>query len=347
MVKRATVTGGKSRAPTVADVAKAAGVGVGTVSRVINSRGAVSADARNRVLQAIADVGFEPNAIAQSLRSQSTKVLACIIRDLSVPVLAMFIDSMQEEADPRDYATYVTSSYHSIDREIELLRRFERRRVDGLVITTSSEIDTRLLYELRRVKFPVVLLDRSAPAEFDSVLIGHASGTYAGVRSLLDLGHRRIGFIGGRDAVHSTRDRQQGFEDAFRSIGLQSDPELTRTASFAPEFGYQAAAELLSSNNPPTALFAAGTSLLPGVLRAARERKMAVPTDLSVLAGADSELAEFAGISAVSWNHADLGRAAAELLFRRMADQSAEPAHLSFPTAFISRRSYSAPRSQR
>jgi LacI family transcriptional regulator len=335
----------QGRKPTIRDVAEAAGVGIGTVSRVINGHANVGAALRERVQAAILALGFTPDAAAQSLRGGQSRTFACVVRDLTVPVLASFADQMQQELDQHGYGLLVASSYHSFARERELLASFERRRVDGLVIATSSERDPRLLRLLREAPMPVTLLDRRRPETLDSVCVDHASGTRAAIAHLLALGHRRIAVISGAHTVRPVRERLRGVELAHAALGLRPDPALIRLGSFSTAFAAQEAAALLDGPVPPTAFFVAGTALLPGLLRALQERGLSVPRDVSVVAGADSELAEFHSppISVVRWDHGALGAAAARFLLGRIEDPELPPQRAAGPTEYVPRGSCAPP----
>jgi len=331
--------------PTIRDVASAAEVALGTVSRVINGHGNVSAELRTRVETAITKLGFVPDTAAQSLRGRATRSFACVMRDMTVPVLARFVDAMQRELDHEGYGLFVASSYHDPAREFALLRQFARRRVDGLVIATSSERDPQVLRALRNAPMPVTLLDRSDPAEMDAVGVDHASGTRRAIAHLLDLGHRRIAIISGEESLSPTRDRLRGYQDAFAERDLVPDPALVKLGSFSSDFAQAQAAVLLDQPDPPTAFFVAGTALLPGLLRVVHARRMRIPRDLSIVAGADSELAEFhsPGITVVRWDHGLLGAAAARFLRQRLQTPDARPQRARTEAEFILRGSCGAP----
>lgn len=336
----------EGRAPTIRDVAEAAGVGIGTVSRVINGHANVGAELRGRVLAAVRKLGFAPDAAAQSLRSGFSRTVACVVRDLTVPVLASFAEGMQRELDRKGYGLLIASSFHAVAREKDLLASFARRRVDGLVIATSSERDRGLLKLLREAPMPVVLLDRANPETIDHVRVDHASGTRTAIAHLLALGHRRIAVISGADVVSPVRERLHGVEQAFAAIGLKPDPALIRLGSFSTAFATQEAAALLDAPQPPSAFFVAGTALLPGLLRALQERGLSVPRDVSVVAGAESELAEFHSppISAVRWDHGVLGEAAARFLLARLETAGLPRQQAIGPTEYVPRGSCAPPR---
>lgn len=335
------------RKPSIRDVAQLAGVSLGTVSRVINAHPNVREDTRKRVKAAIVELGYIPNMVAQSMRSHRSMTFACVMRDFTVPVLSMFVDSMQKEIDAFGYSLMVASSYHDPKREAELLLGFQQRRIDGLVIATSSEEDPALFTLLREAPFPIVLLDRELPAELDSVSVNHAAGVRQAVNHLADLGHSRIAIISGEPGVHPTQSRLKGFGDAFAERGLTLESELIRHATFARDAGYTETRHLLELAKPPTAIVAGGTSLLPGVLQATRERGLAIPNDLSVIAGADSDVALLASpaFTVVRWNHDQLGKAAGRFLMERLESPKLPRRRLTVDAELVVRGSCAAPRS--
>ncbi|MCO5066858.1 MAG: LacI family transcriptional regulator [Rhizobiaceae bacterium] len=332
---------------TIKDVAREAGVGIGTVSRVVNSVEGVKAKTRHRVETAILRLGYNPNPIAQSMRNGLLKTFAYVARDFSVPILNMFVDAMQSVLDSKGFGLQVASSYHDGTREIAILKRLAMRRADGIVVATSAEDDPNLLKVLRELPIPVVLLDRDNPAELDSVLVDHRSGTRAGVQHLLAMGHRRVALISGQPNVRPAIERLAGFRDAFLHSGLTVPDEMIRLGSFSTEFAYSEAAMLFRLRERPTAVFAGGTAMLAGVIRAARDAALKIPEDLSVISGADSELAQLyqPGITTVRWQHDQLGVVAAKFLLRRLETGKLPRQSMIFPTELIQRGSCSPPHS--
>jgi LacI family transcriptional regulator len=334
------------RIPSIREVAQLADVSLGTVSRVINAHPNVREGTRERVNAAIVELGYVPNMVARSMRSHRSMTFACVMRDFTVPVLSMFVDSMQKEIDAFGFSLMVASSYHDPKREVELLLGFQQRRIDGLVIATSSEEDPALLAMLKDAPFPIVLLDRELPVELDSVSVDHAAGVRQAVHHLADLGHRRIAIISGEPGVHPTQSRLKGFSDAFRERGLTVAPELIRHATFARDAGYTETRHLLELAQPPTAIVAGGTSMLPGVLQATRERGLAIPDDISIIAGADSDVALLAtpAFTVVRWSHDQLGKAAGRFLMERLDEPKLSPQKLTVDAELIIRGSCASPR---
>lgn len=333
------------RKPTILDVARRASVAVGTVSRVINGQPNVREDKRKRVQAAIVELGYVPDIVARSMRSHRTMTFACVMRDFTVPVLSMFVDSMQKEIDAFGFSLMVASSYHDLRREVALLQGFKQRRIDGLVIATSSETDPVLLDTLAQMDFPVVLIDRERPAQADAVCVNHAEGIRQAVSYLLDIGHRRIAMISGEPDVHPTTSRLEGFVAGLAARGIAHAPEMVRLTSFGTDAAYAETRRLLEREPRPTALIAGGSALLPGVIRATRELGLAVPRDVSVIAGADSDVAQLAAppFTVVRWSHDRLGKAAGRFLMERLERPTLQVQRLSVDAELVLRGSCAAP----
>jgi LacI family transcriptional regulator len=328
---------GSARVPSIREVALLAKVGLGTVSRVINGGANVSARTRERVMLAIAELGYVPDIVAQSMRNRRTMTMACVVRDFTVPVLNMFVEAMQKEIDAEGFSLIVASSYHDLERELALLQRLKQRRVDGLVIATSSESNERLHITLKSMNCPVVLLDREAPADIDAVLVDHRKGIVKAVEHIAGLGHQRIGFITGDADLHPTSNRLKGYRDGLRKAGIGYLPELVRMGSFGADAGYHHAQSLLALRNRPTALVAGGTSLLSGVLKAVREAGLHYPEDVSIVGGADNDFALFLepSITRVRWNHDDLGAAAGRMLMQRLKQAGPKAQRMLFDSQLV------------
>lgn len=336
------------REVTIKDVAREAGVGLATVSRVINKHGDVNVACREKVLAVIERLGYRPDLLARSMRAGQSQTLAFIVRDFRGATLSQLADAVQNEVDQFGFSLFVASSYHDPARELAILQRFKARRVDGIIVATSSETDRSLQAELVRPGPPVVLLDRATPERLDAVQADHAGGTGTAVEHLVTLGHRRIALITGQPDVFSNRARVRGWCEALARAGLKPDERLCRSGSFAREFGREQARELLSHAEPPTAIIAGGTGLLPGVMHAAQELGLRVPGHLSVIGGADSDLACFATppITVLSWDHDAMARLAARFLITRLRDPAIEPRRRLFPVSLIVRGS-TAPHRER
>jgi len=333
--------------PTIRDVAHKARVSLGTASRVINGHKSVREEIRARVEQAIVELGYRPDAVAQSMRRGATRTIGIVIRDITVPVLASFVKSAQEVLREAGYTLIVASSEDRRERELEILNAFGRQRIDGLIIATASERDPQLLKARESLRSPVVMLDREVPARFDAVLVAHREGTRRAIEHLLDLGHQRIALLTGSETVRPSMERVLGYQDAFKARSVDIDPELIRTSSFSSDFSYVETSALLGQSRPPTAIIAGGIAMLPGTLRAIRAHSLRIPADISLIGTCDSDLAELAtpAITIVHYDFAEIGKAAAQFVLDRIErDPERPPRRVKFATELIVRASCAPPR---
>lgn len=336
---------GPTHRPTIKDVASKAKVSVGTVSRVLNGNKSVGADIKARVERTIAQLDYQPDAVAQGMRSGSMRSVGFIIRDITVPALAAFVKAAQAVCHDEGYTLVIGCSDDRPRREVELLEAL-RRRVDGLIMTTASEEEPELNAVRNALDIPLVVMDREASGNVDSVTIAQREGMYRAVKYLLSLGHRRIALVTGATDVFSSRERVQGYKDAFAEAGVAVDPDLIRTHSFTADFAYMAVSALLRGRNRPTAVVAGGISMLTGILRAISTERLRIPQDISVIGAGDSELAELIKppVTVVRWNYNAVGEAGAKLVIDRIHDRSLPPRRLHFPTELIIRESCAPPK---
>jgi LacI family transcriptional regulator len=331
--------------PTIHDVARAANVAIGTVSRVLNGHKSVSDDVRRRVLKAIKRLKYEPDRVAQSMRLRVTRTVACTTRDISMPGYGAIVYSAEEVLRANGYTLLLATTDERKDRELDLLRTFQQRRVDAIILTTSSEDDPELSKHIRELDIPIVLLDRENPAELDAVTIDHRRGVHAATEHLHALGHTRIALLTGNPSTRPARDRIAGFKEASAHLGKRAKESIIRTGGFSAEFGFREASSLLSLAQRPTAIIAGGMGMLAGVLQAIRARGLSIPGDISVIAGADSDLAALAtpAVTAIRWSGTDEGRMAVQLLLNRLGNRKGPVQRVMLSTELIPRASCAPP----
>ncbi|QKH37480.1 substrate-binding domain-containing protein [Achromobacter pestifer] len=331
---------------TVHDVARAAGVAIGTVSRVVNGAPTVSKAIRARVESAIAELGWTPSVAAQAMRGVSSHVVGFIFSDIRNPLYAAMVKGAEDVLSEHGYMLMIASSDGRSDREVALINLFKRRRADGLLFTVEEEGNAEVRRCIEASPYPVIMLEREMDAAMGSVGAAHKEGTHHATRYLLSLGHRRIALISGGRTNKVGRDRLAGFVQAHEQAGTPLDPSLLRLDSFASEYGFRETQLLLDMKNRPTAIVAAGMHLLDGVLRAIRIKGLQIPRDLSLIASNDSSLAELATppIDVIRYDAYDLGQKAAQLLLHRMKKQSPDVSpRIEIPTEFILRESCAPP----
>jgi LacI family transcriptional regulator len=339
-----------AESPTIRDVARAAKVAVGSVSRVLNGHKSVSDDVRSRVFKAVEKLKYEPDRVAQSMRLRVTKTIACATRDISIPGFGNIVKAAEEALRDDGYTLFLAHTDERKEREIELLRAFMRRRVDAIIMTTSSEDDVDVCRQIESFDIPVVLLDRDVPASLDSVLIDHYRGTRAAAEYLISLGHTHVALLTGRSTLRPGRERIRGFTEAATQLGKRKSNFIVRSQSFSKESAFSEASSLLSSSSRPTAIIAGGMAMLPGVLQAVRAHGLRIPDDISIIAGSDTDLAALAtpAITAVRWSEANEGRLAVELLLSRLkGERRREASRIMLPTELITRGSCAAPLARR
>lgn len=305
----------------------------------------VTADMRQRVLDAMARLNYAPDSAARSLRSRQSKVIGCLVPIASHPVFADIVAEAEAALRGAGYAMVLGSTTDRVAREADLLDFFRERRVDGLIATLAREDDPSIRARLDALECPVVLLDRALEGGFDAVLTDQGAGCDAAVSFLLGLGHRRIALVTSSLYSRPGRERERNFRRVFAEHGLCIDERLIRTVASPADFGFPDSMALLGEAAPPTSVIA-GVHELVGLMRAVRARGMRVPDDLSIIAFGDSDLAELAqpAISVVSWNAREVGRVAARLVLDRIeARAEPEPRQVLFPTELLVRGSCAAP----
>lgn len=334
--------------PTARDVARLAGVAVGTVSRVVNGVPSVRQGAREKVEAAMAQLGWRPNAAAQNMRGRASRLIGFIFSDIRNPLYAAMIKGAEDVLARHGYILVVASSDGLPEREIALLDLFDQRQADGLIFSISQESHPGVRERLRQAGYPFIMLERDAVLPAASVGADHDTGTRHATRYLLELGHRRIALLSGGQDNRVGRDRLRGFIEAHQAAGLAVDHDLVRHESFAEAYGFRQTQLLLEHPRPPTALLVLGQHLLRGVLRAVRLKGVAVPQALSLIASNDSELAQLAtpAISVIRYDACALGREAAQLLLQRLREGVGwTPTRIEVPTELVLRESCAAPQS--
>jgi len=307
------------------DVAQQAGVSASTVSHVINGTRFVSDGLRERVLGTMRELSYQPNGVARSLRTKRTNVVALVIPDITNPYFPEVARGVQDVAEKRDYVVILCNTDRVLSRELRFLETLRRQRVEGLILNPSG-VTIRDLRELEEASIPVVLIGSQIDhPELDVVLVDNTRGAYNAVKHLIDLGHRRIGLVGGPRTASSGEQRFQGYIRALMEHGLPIDEGLITEGPFTNGGGYECMKQLLALQSPPTAVFASSDVMAIGALMAIQETGLRVPDDLS-LVGFD-DIAEASAtvpkLTTIAQPKRQTGEVAAQLLFNRI--ESAAP----------------------
>jgi LacI family transcriptional regulator len=323
------------------EVAALAAVSVKTVSRVINGEPGVSEELMSRVRAAIDRLDYRPNLTASTLRRSDgrTAAIGLLLEDVANPFSSTLHREIENVALSRGVLVFAGSSDEDEERERELVAEFISRRVDGLIIVPASHDHSYLLNE-HRAGTAMVFVDR--PPEFldaDSVLTDNEAGSRAGVDRLIAGGHRRVAYLGDLQSIATAALRYRGYVAAFSSHKVELDPDLVRLNVRGIENAESAVIELLSSAHPPTAIFTGQNLLTIGAYRALRKRKQ--QNSIALVGFDDFELADMLepGVTVMAQDPAAMGRAAAEILFRRIDGDRSASIHKVVPTRVITRGS--------
>jgi DNA-binding LacI/PurR family transcriptional regulator len=327
--------------PTIDDVARQAGVSTATVSRVINEHPRVAAATRRRVRQAMEALGYEPNNLARNLRARSLRVFGLIVPDILASFFTAIARGVEDVAYAHGFSVMLSNSDGDPFKEAEYLRTLRTERVAGIVLGPTEKAHAQARAVLR-AGIPLVTIDRRiAELDLDAVTTDSDAGIMAAVEHLHGHGHRAIGFIGGPLDVSTGRRREEAFFAALRRLGLATSSEWVARADFREEGGQQAALEMLTAKNRPSALFIANEMMTLGALRAVRELGLSMPADLAVIGFDDTPWARLLDppLTVVAQPAYDLGRLAAEALLRRLDEPDRHVSTVLLAPQFLVRAS--------
>jgi LacI family transcriptional regulator len=311
---------------TISEVARTAGVSVSTVSHVVNGTRYVSPGTAKLVNDAIAKIGYIPNTLARSLKLASTSSVGLAISALSNPYFSDIICAVESECARLGLMVFLSDTQDDPEKEIAVIRALHQRRVDGIIFAPSAEPKQALDYLIER-KLPCVLIDRMADPRFDQIGVDNAQAIRTLVDHVVAQGHRNIAFVAGQPGFATTAERISGFHAALKThgIGVPSDFVVTGNATTADAMA--AANRLLSKKKPPSAIVTGNNLATIGVMRAVRERGLAIPDDLSLVGIDDFEWADLfePRLTLVQQPVAEIGRQAAMLLVERITSPTRLP----------------------
>lgn len=326
----------------IKDVARIAGVAVSSVSRVLTGHPDVSDRMRETVRRAVVESGYEPDMVAQSLRSGRTMSIGFVVGDITNPLMSEIGLAAEMRLSDDGYSVLLANSKSRPRGDAQNISEFRRRKVDGLLLSLTNETADDVRALLLDWETPAVLLDRDLDdVPVARVLFDHESGFTAATRHLLDLGHERIAVLAGPSSIRPTRVRVEAVTQTMRSSG-KGEPTVL-LGSFSARHGHRSTLELLKGDERPTALILGGNQLLPGALRALNELSLSVPGDVSLVTADGGDLAALhtPTISSVQRDFAEMGQVAAEVLLDMMRGGS--PRTVTLPTTFRPRDSTGAP----
>ncbi|MET8744219.1 MULTISPECIES: LacI family DNA-binding transcriptional regulator [unclassified Streptomyces] len=330
---------------SIKDVAAQAGVSVATVSRVLNSHPSVSPDARTRVLAAVDALGYRPNAVARSLRTDQTRTLGLVISDVLNPYFTELARFVEEEARALGYSVIIGNADERPELQDHHVRTLLDRRIDGLLVSPADG-DSPLMADVARAGTPMVFVDRWMPGV--DVPVVRADGRHA-IRDLVAhlyaLGRRRLAIIAGPAATTTGDERVEAFREALRAHELGLPEVYIGQGDFQADSGRRVTERFLALPEPPETVFAADNLMALGALDAIRAAGLRVPQDIGLAAFDDIPWFVHTDppITAIAQPTGELGRAAVRALVDIVEGRS--PQSVTLPARLVVRRSCGEPAS--
>jgi LacI family repressor for deo operon, udp, cdd, tsx, nupC, and nupG len=271
------------------DVARLANVSVATVSRVLSEPKSVKDSTRQKVLDAIAKLCYEPNILGRQLRTKETRMIMVVIPDITNTFFSKIIRGIQSVAFSSGYQVLLGDTGNTIRREAVYMDLLKQKHMDGIILLTAKT--DKLEMEKIAKRYPIVVAcEYLANLQIPTVSINNVKGARTLVERLVLLGHRRIAHISGPVDSVLSNDRYTGYRLVMEENYLYNDGELVMEGDFTIESGYRAMVRLLESGNRPTAVFAANDAMAIGAIKCLKERKIRVPEHIAIAGFDDSDI---------------------------------------------------------
>lgn len=326
----------------IVDVARRAGVSVATVSQVFSGNRPVSEATRRRVLEAVAELGYEPNMIARSMRTRRSHMLALIVPDITEPSYPAIARGLQDVAGPAGYHVILSSSDADPETERDLVRQMVMRRVDGIGFAGRHDVPDTLLPAVTGTVPAVFLGGHKTAPGIDVLAVDDVAAGRLATEYLVGRGHRRIAFIIGSAAHGPAADRVTGYREALQAAQLAAEAGLVVRTDFTRAGGADGMRRLLDGPAPPDAVLCANDVVAIGALDATAERGLRVPDDVAVMGFDDIGVASLItpALTTVSIRPREQGRALGRLLLGRLdGTLGTEPQAVVFEPEVVARQS--------
>ena len=340
------VAGGSSSKAGIKEVAGRAGVAISSVSRVLSGHPDVSPAMRDAVNNAVRELGYRPNALARGLRQQRSMSVGFAVADIANPIFADIVKGAERSLREAGYSLLLTNSEGDPDLDADNIGLLEERQVDGLLLSPTLEEHPEVVRALRACKLPMVLLDRDCPEGVPamSAYFDHRIGMRQAVEHLVDLGHRDVALIVGGPALPA-RFRREAVEE---TLWVRGGRCLVVEGGFGVDDGYRSTMEVLAKSPRPTALIAAGNTLMEGALRALHERNISIGTDMSFVGCDNVPIAELhqPPIAVTFRDTGALGEVGARMLIEALQHEESSATNVEpvvLPTGFLPRPSCGPP----
>ncbi|MCC7354566.1 MAG: LacI family DNA-binding transcriptional regulator [Anaerolineae bacterium] len=331
--------------PSIGDVAERASVSKTTVSHVINNTRFVSEETKQRVMEAISELGYRPSIAARSLTTNRTGTIGILISDAANQFFGDLLRGVEDVLGPGSYSLIVCNTDEILEREAHYLDLLLRQRVEGIIAAAASQ-RWAVLTQAEAQHTPIVFVDRSFEGmEGPFIHVDNEGGAYLGTRHLIECGHRRLGIVAGFQRLSTMRERSAGFRRALQENNLSLPEEWIVTCPLGIEAGREATRQILSLPEHPTALFLNNNLLSLGALLAIRDLGLRCPQDISLVGFDDHPWAAVSDppLTVVRQPNRRLGQVAAEILLNVMNGKGSANALAPLPCELIIRKSCCSP----
>ncbi|MEW6623596.1 MAG: LacI family DNA-binding transcriptional regulator [Bacillota bacterium] len=304
---------------TIKDVALRAGVAASTVSRVLSGKAEVNDSTKERVLQAVEELNYQPNLFAKGLKEGKSNTVGLVVPNIRDLVFPAAIRGISDYLEKHGYTLILVNTDDKIELEKFHVENLQKRMVDGLIFSTAKN-ESKHLLELKEKGFPVVLLIRHLGNLIDAVIVDNYKGGYEATKYLLNQGFRKIAIINGNMELDLYQERFRGYEDALKDAGLVTDTRFIVNDVDSWEDSYQAVKEMLLTKDYPEAVFATSDPKALGVVRALKDLGLRVPEDVSVIGFDNIDVAEVMDppLTTIAQPFYEIGCKAAERLVKLM-----------------------------
>lgn len=331
----------KNHNATIVDVAREANVSYSTVSRVLNNYPHIKPEKRERVLAAAKRLGYVANPMARTLAGGQTRIVGLLVPDLMTEYVAQILHGIDEELAVAGYDLMLHTTHHERIKESKYTVALTQGLTEGLLLLLPLDPGA-YLETLRNQQFPYVVIDHQGFDDFSStVTASNHSGALQAMHYLLDLGHRRIGFIAGTANTSSARDREDAYRAALSEAGIAVDDRLIETGGFDQPGGFRATQHLLDLPQPPTAIFASNDASAFGAIEAIRSRGLRIPEDISIVGFDDIPRAQYSypPLTTVRQPLSEIGRQSVRLLLKHIDNPDLPAERIVLDAALVIRKS--------
>lgn len=327
-----------TRAPTVTDVARAAGVGTTTVSRVINGGHYVNPKTMSRVQDAIARLGYQPSQAARALKSLKTRSIGLIVPTLRDAFFAEIASAVQEVTKRRGYVLLVLASEDDQLQETKELNFFRSYRVDGMLVVAPRTQSSEFSACLRALSIPIVAVDRPLGPQNTAVLCNNYDASRQAVRHLLDHGRRRIMCLGGDPGLYTIQERVRGYEDTLRSVALAPNRISSANPAEIPRHLHK---QFMNNGDRPDAIFALTGAAATHSYQFLSDANISIPGEVALLGFDDFPLSGVLrpAVSVIRQPTIDIGTIAAKTLLDEVEAGATTPRKIILETTFLERAS--------